>query len=128
MTGYFYFQSTDKREMPDFNVFFKYQCSYPYYSDGVWFLTQMRRWGQITEPKSTEWYHETAKSVYLPEVYMAAAESLIEEGKITADEVPAKDFDGYKPATKDFIDGIEYDGKKPISYLNSHAIGNKDPE
>ncbi|MCB1212640.1 MAG: ABC transporter substrate-binding protein, partial [Verrucomicrobiales bacterium] len=29
MTGYFYFQKTDKREMPDFNVFFKYYCTYP---------------------------------------------------------------------------------------------------
>lgn len=128
MTGYFFFQKTDKREMPDFNVFFKYQASYPYYSDGVWFLTQMRRWGQITEPKPASWYAEIAKKVYLPEVYMAAAASLIEEGALTAEEVPAKDFDGYKVPTSDFIDGLEYDGKKPIEYLNSHKIGNKDPE
>lgn len=126
MTGYFFFQKTDKREMPDFNVFFKYKASYPYYSDGVWFLTQMRRWGQITEAKPKEWYHEVAKSVYLPDVYMAAAKSLIEEGAITAEEVPADDFDGYKPPTSEFIDGIVYDGKKPIEYLNSHKIGNKD--
>lgn len=128
MTGYFFFQKTDKREMPDFNVFFKYQASYPYYSDGIWFLTQMRRWGQITEPKPASWYAEIAKKVYLPEVYMAAAASLIEEGALTAEEVPAKDFDGYKVPTSDFIDGLEYDGKKPIEYLNSHKIGNKDPE
>lgn len=126
MTGYFFFQKTDKREMPEFNVFFKNKASYPYYSDGVWFLTQMRRWGQITEPKPASWYAEVAKKVYLPGVYMAAAESLIEEGTLTADEVPAPDFDGYKPATSEFIDGIEYDGKKPIEYLNSHKIGNKD--
>ncbi len=126
MTGYFYFQKTDKRAMPDFNVFFKYQSSYPYYSDGVWFLTQMRRWGQITEPKPASWYHEVAKEVYLPEVYMAAAEHLIEEGFLEEDEVPAADFDGYKPATDEFIDGISYDGRKPIDYLNSHKIGNKD--
>lgn len=126
MTGYFFFQKTDKREMPGFNVFFKDKASYPYYSDGVWFLTQMRRWGQITEPKPASWYAEVAKKVYLPGVYMAAAESLIEEGSLTAEEVPATDFDGYKPATSEFIDGIEYDGKKPIEYLNSHKIGNKD--
>ncbi len=126
MTGYFYFQKTDKREMPDFNVFFKYKASYPYYSDGVWFLTQMRRWGQITEPKPAEWYAETAKSVYLPDVYMKAAKMLIAEGSLTADEVPADDFDGYKPATSDFIDGISYDGKKPLEYLKSHKIGNKE--
>ncbi|WP_411828161.1 CmpA/NrtA family ABC transporter substrate-binding protein [Luteolibacter sp. AS25] len=126
MTGYFFFQRTDKREMPDFNVFFKYHASYPHYSDGIWFLTQMRRWGQITEAKPASWYKEVAEKVYLPEVYKAAAASLIEEGAITADEVPAEDYDGYKEATSDFIDGIEYDGKKPIEYLNSHKIGNKD--
>ena len=126
MTGFFYFQKTDKRAMPDFNVFFKYHASYPHYSDGIWFLTQMRRWGQITEPKPASWYKEVAQKVYLPEVYKKAAAMLIEEGAITKDEIPAADYDGYKPATTDFIDGIPYDGKKPIEYLNSHKIGNKD--
>jgi len=126
MTGFFFFQKTDKRPLPDFNVFFKYHCSFPHYSDGIWFLTQMRRWGQITEAKSAAWYHETAKSVYLPDVYRKAADMLLEEGSLTAAEYPAADYDGYKPATSDFIDGIEFDGKKPIEYLNSHKIGNKD--
>lgn len=125
MTGYFFFQKSDKREMPDFNVFFKYYCSYPWYSDGVWFLTQMRRWGQITEPKSAEWYAETAKEVYKPAIYLEAAKRLLAEGHITEADVPW-DSDGYKAATAEFIDGIEYDGRKPIEYLNSHKIGNKD--
>ncbi len=125
MTGYFFFQKSDKREMPDFNVFFKYDSSYPWYSDGVWFLTQMRRWGQITEPKTAEWYAETAKSVYQPEVYLEAAKHLLEEGHVEKSEIPWES-DGYKVPTSDFIDGIEYDGKDPIGYLNSHTIGNKD--
>lgn len=125
MTGYFYFQKSDKREMPDFNVFFKHQATYPWYSDGVWFLTQMRRWGQITEPKSAEWYHETAKEVYKPEIYLAAAKLLLEDGYIDEADIPW-DTDGYKAPTSDFIDGITYDGKDPIGYLNSHIIGNKD--
>ena len=125
MTGTFIFQKTDVREMPDFNVFFKHDCTYPWYSDGVWFLTQMRRWGQITEPKPASWYAETAKKVYLPDIYMTAAKLLVEEGKLEESELP-KTTDGYKPATKDFIDGLEYDGKKPIDYLNSFKIGIKD--
>ena len=124
MTGYFFFQKSDKRAMPDFNVFYKYQCTYPWYSDGVWFLTQMRRWGQITEPKSAEWYHETAKEVYKPAIYLKAAELLLEEGFIKKDEVPW-DTDGYKPATDEFIDGKTYDGKDPLGYLKSFEIGNK---
>lgn len=47
MTGTFEFEKGDKRDMPDFNVFYKYDATYPFYSDGIWFLTQMRRWGQI---------------------------------------------------------------------------------
>ncbi len=125
MTGFFYFQKSDKREMPDFNVFFKYHATYPWYSDGVWFLTQMRRWGQITEPKPAEWYAETAKDVYKPEIYLAAAKHLLEEGYIEEADIPW-DTDGYKEPTSDFIDGITYDGKDPIGYLNSHIIGNKD--
>lgn len=125
MTGFFFFQKTDKREMPDFNVFFKYHCTYPWYSDGIWFLTQMRRWGQIPESKPASWYKEIVEKVYRPDIYMKAAESLLEEGHITEEEIPMG-TDGYRPPTSDFIDGIEYDGKKPIEYVNSHKIGNKD--
>ena len=125
MTGTFTFQKTDVRDMPDFNVFFKYDCTYPWYSDGVWFLTQMRRWGQISEAKPASWYFETAKKVYLPEVYMKAAKMLVEEGFLTEKEITMTE-DGYKPATSDFIDGNLYDGKKPIEYINSFKIGIKD--
>lgn len=125
MTGYFYFQKTDKREMPEFNVFFKGHATYPWYSDGVWFLTQMRRWGQITEAKPVEWYDQTVRDIYKPAIYLEAAQLLVDEGFIDESEVPF-DTDGYKPATDEFIDGVTYDGKKPIEYLNSHAIGNKD--
>ncbi|MGJ3241804.1 MAG: ABC transporter substrate-binding protein [Opitutales bacterium] len=126
MTGYFYFQKSDKRELPDFNVFFKYHATYPWYSDGIWFLTQMRRWGQITESKPASWYHETAKKVYQPDIYLTAAEMLLEAGQIEKSDVPWE-TDGYKPATDEFIDGITYDGRKPIEYINAHEIGNKDP-
>jgi nitrate/nitrite transport system substrate-binding protein len=125
MTGTFLFQKTDRREMPDFNVFYRYYATYPFYSDAIWFLTQMRRWGQITEPKDEAWYHQMAKEVYWPKPYLKAAQALLDEGKIEKDEVPW-DTAGYRPPTKEFIDGIEYDGKKPLEYLKAHAIGNKD--
>lgn len=127
MTGYFYFQRTDKREMPDFNVFYKYHSSYPWYSDGIWFLTQMRRWGQISKPMPAKWYDDTVREIYKPDVYLTAAKMLLDEGKIEKDEIPWTS-DGYKPVTTDFIDGISYDARDPIGYLNSHIIGNKDPQ
>ena len=126
MTGTFIFQKSDVREMPDFNVFFKYHSTFPWYSDGIWFLTQMRRWGQITEAKPASWYAETAKSIYLPDVYLAAAKLLLDEGKIDSTDIPW-DADGYKPATADFIDVNTYNARDPIGYINSFAIGNKDP-
>lgn len=125
MTGFFEFEKGDKREMPDFNVFFRYHATYPYYSDAVWFLTQMRRWGQITEPKSNEWYLQTAKNIYLPEVWREAAGKLLEAGLLDPTDIP--ETDGFKPATADFIDGVSYDGKDPNAYLQKFAIGLKDP-
>lgn len=124
MTGTFLFQKTDRRAMPDFNVFYRYHATYPFYSDAIWFLTQMRRWGQITEPKPEAWYHEVARRVYRPETYLAAAKALLAEGKIDKADVPW-DTDGYKAPTKDFIDGIEYDGRKPLAYLQAHKLGHK---
>lgn len=126
MTGTFLFQKSDRVEMPSFNVFFDGYASYPWYSDCVWFLTQMRRWGQIGESKSADWYGETAKKVYKPEIYREAAMILVAEGKLDASLVPPTDTDGYRPATTDFIDGNEYDGHDPLGYIASFEIGNKD--
>ena len=81
MTGTFEYEKGDTRAVPDFNVFFRYNASYPFYSDAVWYLTQMRRWGQIAEAQPDSWYDETAKSVYKPEIYLeAAAQMLVDEG------------------------------------------------
>jgi nitrate/nitrite transport system substrate-binding protein len=124
MTGTFEYEKGDKRPVPDFNVFFRYYATYPYYSDAVWYLTQMRRWGQIGEAKPDGWYAETVRKVYRPDIYMSAAKALIEDGKAKADEFPAA-TDGYRPPTSEFIDGITYDGKKPNDYLKSLAIGLK---
>ena len=77
MTGTWEYFKGDKRPLPDFNVFFRYFATYPYYSDCTWYLTQMRRWGQISEAKSDEWYAQTAKDVYKPEIYLMAAKALI---------------------------------------------------
>ena len=74
MTGTFEYEKGDKRDVPDFNVFFRYNATYPYYSDAIWYLTQMRRWGQIAEPKSDDWFMETAKKVYRPDIYAKAAQ------------------------------------------------------
>ena len=126
MTGTFEYEKGDKREVPDFNVFFRYNATYPYYSDAIWYLTQMRRWGQIDEKKSDDWYKDIAKKVYDPAIYKIAAEELIAEGKMKADEFPdfAKET-GFKPPQSEFIDGLTFDGSKPNDYIESFKIGLK---
>ncbi len=126
MTGTFEYEKGDRREVPDFNVFFRYNATYPYYSDAVWYLTQMRRWGQISEGKSDSWYFDTAAQVYRPDIYKVAAEELINEGMFAASDFP--DFateTGYRPPQDDFLDDVVFDGSKPNDYLDSMPIGLK---
>ena len=125
MTGTFEYEKGDKRPMPDFNTFFRNKATYPYYSDAIWYLTQMRRWGQVNEYKSDAWFMDIAKKVYRPDIYMAAAKELIAEGKAKADDFPAEGETGFKPAQTHFIDGIVYDGTKPNEYLAKFPIGLK---
>lgn len=124
MTGTFEYEKGDKRDVPDFNVFYRYFATYPYYSDAVWYLSQMRRWGQITEQKDDSWYDEIAKKVYKPGIYMKAAELLIAEGKVKKEEFPFG-TDGYRDPQSEFIDKVTFDGRKPNEYLKSFTIGLK---
>lgn len=123
MTGTFEYAPGDRRSLPDFNVFHRYEATYPFYSDAVWFLTQMRRWGQIGEARPDAWYHDVAKRVYRPDVYRKAAEALVAEGHLAAAEIPTTD--GFRPPDAGFIDGIAYDGRKPNAYLSTLAIGHQ---
>lgn len=126
MTGTFEYEKGDKRAVPDFNVFFRYFATYPYYSDAIWYLTQMRRWGQIAEYKPDAWYMETARRVYRPDIYAQAARALIAEGKMDASDFPVLDKEtGFRSPQKQFIDKVIYDGRKPNDYLKKFGIGLK---
>ena len=86
----------------------------------------MRRWGQISEYKSDDWYMNMAKKVYRPDIYASAAKELIAEGKADANDFP--DFTketGYRKPQTEFIDKITFDGSKPNDYLKSFKIGLK---
>ncbi len=129
MTGTFEYEKGDVRDVPDFNVFFRHNATYPYYSDAIWYLTQMRRWGQIAEPKPDSWYMDIARKVYRPDIYATAAAELIAEGYMEASDFP--DFeteDGFKEPQTQFIDDITFDGRKPNAYLDKFQIGLKGTE
>jgi nitrate/nitrite transport system substrate-binding protein len=126
MTGTFEFEKGDIRPAPDFNIFFRNEATYPFYSDAIWYLTQMRRWGQVSEEKSDAWYEDAAKSVYKPAIYLEAAKHLVDEGLANEADFPW-DSDGYRAPTPaaDIIDGIPYDGHAPNAYIDSLVIGLK---
>ena len=124
MTGTFEYEKGDIRPVPDFNVFFRYNANYPFTSDAVWYLTQMRRWGQITEAQSDQWYIDTARSVFRADLFEDAAKSLVEEGLVPADAFPFGS-DGFRPVADKAIDGIPYDGRTPNAYIDSLPIGLK---
>ena len=126
MTGTFEYEKGDVREVPDFNVFFRYYATYPYPSDAIWYLTQMRRWGQIPEGKSDDWYMKTAQKVYRADIYEEAAQSLIDDGILSAEDFPDMDAENFvRPLQGELIDGVPFTPRKPNAYIDSFSIGLK---
>ena len=76
-------------------------------------------------PSRDQWYADTAKRSIGPDVYLKAAQLLIDEKKGQRRKTFPWDTDGFRAPTKEFIDGIEYDGRKPNDYLAKFAIGLK---
>lgn len=123
MTGSFTFEPGDTRPAQTFNIFFDNFAGYPFYSDAVWYLTQMRRWGQIADARPDSWYADIAQKVFRPDLYLAAARSLVEDGTMPEQSIP--ETDGYKTFYEAAIDEKVFDGKKPNAYIDSFAIGLK---
>ncbi len=126
MTGTFEFEKGDRRAIPEFNTFFKEVYGIPYYSDAIWWMTQMRRWGHIAAPQSDNWYMGMAKKAYRPDVYLLAAKELIAEGTMQASDFPdlaQEDFVQAPQASR--LDGAVFDALKPNQFIDGFAIGLK---
>lgn len=81
--------------------------NFPYLSDGMWFLTQHKRWGLLKDDPD---YLAVAKQVNQIDIYKAAA-------ALTKTPVP-KDV----MRTSKLIDGVVWDGKDPKKYANGFKI------
>jgi nitrate/nitrite transport system substrate-binding protein len=81
--------------------------NFPYLSDGMWFLTQHKRWGLL---KSDPDYLAVAKKVNQIELYKQAASQV----KVP---VPADVMRSSK-----LIDGVVWDGKDPAKYAASFKV------
>jgi nitrate/nitrite transport system substrate-binding protein len=83
------------------------QATFPYLSDGMWFLTQHKRWGLIKEHPD---YLAIAKQINRIDIYQQAA---------TASKTPVpKDV----MRSSKLIDGVVWDGKDPKKYADSFKV------
>ena len=81
--------------------------NFPYLSDGMWFLTQHKRWGLL---KNHPDYLTVAKQINQVDIYKQAA---------TASRTPVpKDV----MRTSKLIDGIVWDGKDPEKYADGFKV------
>ncbi|HEY9381143.1 MAG TPA: CmpA/NrtA family ABC transporter substrate-binding protein, partial [Burkholderiales bacterium] len=81
--------------------------NFPYLSDGMWFLTQHRRWGLL---KSDPDYLGVAKAVNRIDVYGQAADAV----KVSVPREPMR--------TVKLIDGVSWDGQDPKKYAASFKL------
>jgi len=81
--------------------------TYPFLSDGMWFLTQHRRWGLLKDDVD---YLGVAKAVNRLDIYKAAAD-------LTKTPIPKSPM-----RTVKMIDGTVWDGKDPKKYAASFKI------
>ncbi len=97
-----------KYKDPNFMKFFNDgKVSFPYLSDGMWFLTQHKRWGLL---KSDPDYLAVAKKVNRIDIYTEAAKSL----GISVPSNPMR--------TSKLIDGVVWNGSDPKAYANSFKV------
>lgn len=81
--------------------------NFPYLSDGMWFLTQHKRWGLLKEHPD---YLGVAKAINRTDLYKQAA---------TAAKVPlpAGDMRSHR-----LVDGVVWDGKDPAKYADGFRL------
>ncbi len=81
--------------------------NYPYISDGMWFLTQHKRWGLLKDHPD---YLKVAREINQTELYKQAAAQL----KVS---VPRSDLRSSK-----LIDGVVWDGSNPAKYADGFKV------
>ncbi len=114
MAGTFQYVKGDKSvPNPMFNVFANDYAAYPFYSHGMWFITQMYRWGQLNKAVDMK---KTIESVYRPDLFAEVA-------KEVGYKLPKSPWkkDGVQEYNK-FMDGKVYDPNKAVEYIYSFKV------
>jgi nitrate/nitrite transport system substrate-binding protein len=113
MTGTYMYTNGVTTLMPQFNVFSKHYALYPYYSHGLWQISQMIRWGQLDTPVDLK---KIIESVYRPDLFAQAANAV----NYALPPSPWK-VDGKDKENK-FIDGSIFDPNAVLEYIFTAAI------
>lgn len=114
MTGTFqYLKGQNSEHNPMFNVFANYYAAYPFYSHGMWYITQMYRWGQLDKPVNMK---EVIEKVYRPDLFEVVAKEVGYQLPPSAWKV-----DGTDEYNK-FMDGKVYDPNKAVDYIYSFEV------
>lgn len=114
MTGTFqYLKGQDSEPNPEFNVFANYYAAYPFYSHGMWFITQMYRWGQLDHAVNMK---AVVESVYRPDLF----EEVAKEVGYTLPPSPWKK-DGVDKHNM-FMDKKVYDPNQAVEYIYSFEV------
>jgi len=113
MTGTYMFTNGVNTPMPQFNAFGKKQALYPYYTHGLWQVSQMVRWGQLDHAIDMK---KTVESVYRPDLFAAAAKEVNYALPATGWKVEGK------AADNKFMDGSVFDPNKVVDYIYNAPI------
>lgn len=70
---YKYHADTAPVSMPDFNVFYKYNASFPWHSHAAWYISQMQRWGNLTDSINIK---ETLNNIYWVDFYRQVVDEM----------------------------------------------------
>lgn len=113
MTGTYMFTNGVNTPMPQFNAFGKKQALYPYYTHGLWQVSQMVRWGQLDHPIDMK---KTVESVYRPDLFAKAAKEVNYALPATGWKIEGK------AADNKFMDGSVFDPNKVVDYIYNTPI------
>jgi len=81
--------------------------TFPYLSDGMWFLTQHKRWGLLKDHPD---YLAVARQINQIDLYKQAATA-------AGAPLPKSEMRSHK-----LIDGVVWDGKDPKKYADSFKL------
>jgi nitrate/nitrite transport system substrate-binding protein len=114
--------------VPDYNVFYRYAATFPWRSHAIWFLTQMIRWGHISEIIDLR---RVADAVYDVDTYRRIAMQLgipyptvdlKTEGVHAAPWTLREASESLTMGPDQFLDNAVFDPARPMEYIAGFDI------